>query len=90
LLNVHMLIEAYRNKDFVEILNNAEIVAPDGVSILWAFKLIHGIRQDRVAEMDLLPDSITGAALEKIPVIVLWRYRRTTIQNKRVFKQKIS
>jgi N-acetylglucosaminyldiphosphoundecaprenol N-acetyl-beta-D-mannosaminyltransferase len=64
-----MLIEAYKNKDFEKILRNAHIVAPDGVPILWAFKLMHGIIQDRVAGMDLLPDLITEATLKKIPVL---------------------
>lgn len=66
--NVHMLIEAYKNKSFETILNNAHLVTPDGEPLTWAFKWLHGIKQDRVSGMDLLPDLITEASLRKVPV----------------------
>lgn len=54
--NVHMTVEAYLDKDFCSIVNNAEIVTPDGMPLAKAIKFIYGISQDRVAGMDLIGD----------------------------------
>ena len=54
--NVHMFIEAQNNPDFLKIINEADMVTPDGKPICWALKLLNGVEQDRVAGMDLLPD----------------------------------
>ncbi len=54
--NVHMTIEAYDDSDFCEIVNKADIVTPDGMPLAKAFKILYGVKQDRVAGMDLLPD----------------------------------
>ena len=54
--NVHMTIEAYLNKDFCNIVNNADIATPDGMPLAKAIKFIYGISQDRVAGMDLTED----------------------------------
>lgn len=54
--NVHMTIEAYLDKDFRAIVNNAEIATPDGMPLAKAIKFIYGISQDRVAGMDLIED----------------------------------
>ena len=54
--NVHMTIEAYLDKDFRTIVNNAEIATPDGMPLAKAIKFIYGISQDRVAGMDLTED----------------------------------
>ena len=68
LANVHMLIEAYRSPDFAKVVRNASIVTPDGMPLSWALKMLHGIKQERVAGMDLLPDLLHKAALNNIPV----------------------
>jgi N-acetylglucosaminyldiphosphoundecaprenol N-acetyl-beta-D-mannosaminyltransferase len=60
--NAHMLVEAYRHEQFKSIVNNSIITTPDGVSLTWGLKLLHGIRQDRVAGMDLLPDLLAAAS----------------------------
>jgi len=66
--NVHMFIEAYKDQNFLQIINNAEIVTPDGRPLIWALQLLHGIKQDRVAGMDLLPDLLHKMALQNISV----------------------
>ncbi len=66
--NVHMLVEAYKNKAFAARVNEAFIVTPDGKPLTWALKLLFGIKQDRVAGMDLLPDLLTIAQENKIKV----------------------
>ena len=66
--NVHMLVEAYKSASFAQTVNNAAIVTPDGKPLTWALKLMHGLRQDRVAGMDLLPALLSNAAEKNIPV----------------------
>lgn len=53
--NVHMFIEAYKNKNFQQIINDSDFVTPDGQPLIWALQWLYGIRQERVSGMDLLP-----------------------------------
>jgi N-acetylglucosaminyldiphosphoundecaprenol N-acetyl-beta-D-mannosaminyltransferase len=66
--NVHMFIEAYHDKNFIEIINAADVVTPDGIPLAWSLRLLHGIKQDRVAGMDLLPDLLQQLRLQNLPV----------------------
>jgi N-acetylglucosaminyldiphosphoundecaprenol N-acetyl-beta-D-mannosaminyltransferase len=66
--NVHMLIEAHNDHAFGDVVKNAYIITPDGKPLAWALRLLYGIRQDRVAGMDLLPDLLKKAASQQLPV----------------------
>lgn len=66
--NVHMFIEAYRDKSFRSILDNADIVTPDGMPLAVSLKLLDGIKQDRVAGMDLMPSLMAQAEKESLSV----------------------
>jgi N-acetylglucosaminyldiphosphoundecaprenol N-acetyl-beta-D-mannosaminyltransferase len=66
--NVHMLVETYRNKEFAKAVNNSVITTPDGIPLRWGLKWLYGIRQERVAGMDLLPDLLRRASQHTIPV----------------------
>jgi N-acetylglucosaminyldiphosphoundecaprenol N-acetyl-beta-D-mannosaminyltransferase len=66
--NVHMLVEAYKDKEFAKIVNNAVITTPDGVPLTWGLKWLYGIKQERVAGMDLFPDLLRVASQQAIPV----------------------
>jgi N-acetylglucosaminyldiphosphoundecaprenol N-acetyl-beta-D-mannosaminyltransferase len=68
LVNVHMIIEAYRLSNLAEVINNAEIATPDGMPLTWALKLLYGIKQERVAGMDLLPDLLSEAEKQELSV----------------------
>lgn len=57
--NVHMFIEAYKDSAYNTIINDANVVTPDGIPLCWYLKLKYGIKQERVAGMDLLPDLLT-------------------------------
>jgi N-acetylglucosaminyldiphosphoundecaprenol N-acetyl-beta-D-mannosaminyltransferase len=52
--NVHMLMEAYWSPDFGIVLQNADLVTPDGMPLVWMMRLLGARQQDRVAGMDLL------------------------------------
>jgi N-acetylglucosaminyldiphosphoundecaprenol N-acetyl-beta-D-mannosaminyltransferase len=66
--NVHMLIEAHRDDHFADIVKNADVITPDGKPLAWALRLLYGIKQTRVAGMDLLPDLLEAAGAEEMPV----------------------
>jgi N-acetylglucosaminyldiphosphoundecaprenol N-acetyl-beta-D-mannosaminyltransferase len=66
--NVHMFIEAYRNDEFRALINKADMVAPDGQPLAWMLRLLYGIRQDRVAAMDFVPDMLLRMQQEHLPV----------------------
>jgi N-acetylglucosaminyldiphosphoundecaprenol N-acetyl-beta-D-mannosaminyltransferase len=65
--NVHMFIEAYKDEGFKNIINEATVVTPDGKPLTWVLNYLYGIRQDRVAGMDLLPDLLQQMMLKKLP-----------------------
>jgi N-acetylglucosaminyldiphosphoundecaprenol N-acetyl-beta-D-mannosaminyltransferase len=66
--NIHMLVEAYLNRDFAEIVNNADIVTPDGMPIVIALQTLYKIKQERVAGMDLLPDLLKEAEKQQFKI----------------------
>lgn len=66
--NVHMCIEAYQDKKFASIVNNADLVTPDGMPLAKATKLLYGHEQERVAGMDLLPDLLKESEKNNLKV----------------------
>ncbi len=53
--NAHMVVEGYRNKEFLRTLCRADIVTTDGMPIVWAHKWISKIHNaERVAGMDII------------------------------------
>ena len=68
--NVHMTIEAYDDKNFQEVVNNAIITTPDGMPLVKALKTFYNIKQDRVAGMDLFPDLLKEAEKNNLRVFL--------------------
>lgn len=66
--NVHMTIEAHESKEFQQIVNQADIVTPDGMPLAKSFKSLYGIDQDRVDGMSLLPVLLNEAVKENLSV----------------------
>jgi N-acetylglucosaminyldiphosphoundecaprenol N-acetyl-beta-D-mannosaminyltransferase len=66
--NVHMLVEAHKDPAFASVVNNADLITPDGLPLTWGLKLLYGLKQDRVAGMDLLPDLLKRSEQKSIPV----------------------
>ena len=66
--NVHMLVEAHSDESFATLVRNAHFITPDGKPLSWALRLLYGIKQDRVAGMDLLPDLLAEASKAGMPV----------------------
>ncbi len=66
--NVHMTIEAHWDPKFAEVVNNADLVTPDGMPLVKAMRLLYGVKQERVAGMDLLPDLLKEAERQDLSV----------------------
>lgn len=66
--NVHMLIEAYEDPNFASIVNNADFVTPDGMPLVKGLEWLYGLKQDRIAGMDLLPDLLSESQERGIKV----------------------
>lgn len=66
--NVHMCIEAADDPAFAQVVNEADIVTPDGMPLAKGLKFIYGRHQDRVAGMDLLPDLLKLSEVNKLKV----------------------
>lgn len=66
--NVHMLVESYLNPSFNSIINNANLVVADGLPLTWALRFVNGIKQERIAGMDMLPDLLRMADSKNLPV----------------------
>jgi N-acetylglucosaminyldiphosphoundecaprenol N-acetyl-beta-D-mannosaminyltransferase len=68
--NVHMVVEAFWNKSFSEKVRKAVVVTPDGKPLTWALRLLYGIKQDRVAGMDVLPALLKRSEKTQLPVYI--------------------
>ncbi|MEH6407731.1 MAG: WecB/TagA/CpsF family glycosyltransferase, partial [Leeuwenhoekiella sp.] len=86
--NVHMLIEARRDKSFEDIVNNADMVTPDGMPLCKSIGLLHGEQQDRVAGMDLLPDLLIMSEKMKIPVFFYGGTEQLLKESKEICKNE--
>lgn len=64
--NVHMFVEAYKDRKFLQIVRDADLVTPDGIPLLWGLRLLYSVWQSRVAGMDLLPDLLSRMEAQKI------------------------
>ena len=66
--NVHMAVMGFQDRSYASMVNKAELVTPDGMPLVWALKLLYGIKSERMAGMDLLPDLLSKAEKLQIPV----------------------
>ena len=66
--NVHMCIEAHEDKGFADIVNKANLVCADGMTLVKAIKLKYKRQIERVAGMDMMPTLINKCEQEGIKV----------------------
>ena len=69
--NVHMVMEAYWNREFAQILEEADMVTPDGMPLVWMLRQMGMPQQDRVAGMDILLGTCQLAQQRQIKVFFL-------------------
>ncbi|MGV3502898.1 MAG: WecB/TagA/CpsF family glycosyltransferase [Adhaeribacter sp.] len=66
--NVHMLVEAYEQPVFNQVVNQADIVAPDGRPLSLLMRYHYGLDQPRACGMDLFPDLLQAAQQHQVSV----------------------
>ncbi|MHA1279690.1 MAG: WecB/TagA/CpsF family glycosyltransferase [Candidatus Helarchaeota archaeon] len=52
--NLHMIMEAHEDPSFIAILNGADLVAPDGMPLVWILRCMGVPEQERVYGPDLM------------------------------------
>ena len=66
--NVHMVMEAWDDPGFRELVNAADLVTPDGVPLVWALRLQGRDSQERVYGPALMLETCRLAAQRGMPV----------------------
>jgi len=66
--NVHMCMECYDCDDFNQVVNNANVIVPDGLPLVWAQKLLGEKQALQVRGMDLVIKTCELAADNGIKV----------------------
>ncbi len=66
--NVHMCIETLNDEDFRSVVNNADLVVPDGRPIYWAQKILGASSAKQVRGMDLTNALVAYAEANGISV----------------------
>lgn len=66
--NVHVTMEAYDDPRFRAIINNADLVTPDGVPLVWALRALGVSGAERVYGPDLTLHVCAAAAEQGIPI----------------------
>lgn len=68
LANAHMIMEAYDSESFWKVLNSADLTTPDGMSIVWSFRILGIVTQKQICGRDLTLSICEEAAKRKISV----------------------
>jgi N-acetylglucosaminyldiphosphoundecaprenol N-acetyl-beta-D-mannosaminyltransferase len=66
--NVHVVMEAHDSPAFQKMINDADLVTPDGMPLVWALRRMGYPAQGRVYGPDLMIKVMEAAALEGAPV----------------------
>lgn len=66
--NVHMVMEAFDDLDYQHIVNEADLVTPDGMPLVWAMRLLGISAQERVYGPTLTLHVCNSAATNAIPI----------------------
>lgn len=68
--NVHVVMMGYWQKNYQQIINNAALVTPDGMPLVWGLQLLGFKRQSRVYGPDLMLAWCERAARVGIPIFL--------------------
>ncbi|NUN63838.1 WecB/TagA/CpsF family glycosyltransferase [Pseudanabaena biceps] len=66
--NVHVVMTAYWDRDYAQVLANAEIVTPDGMPLVWGLRSLGARNQQRVYGPDLMMAWCERAVAENLPI----------------------
>ena len=77
--NVHVVMTAYWDRAYAQVLANAEIVTPDGMPLVWAMRSLGAIQQRRVYGPDLML-ALCGRAVQENISIYLFGANAQTLE----------
>lgn len=77
-VNAHMTVEA-RDPAFAQVVDSAGLATADGMPVVLGLRLLHGVRQERVAGNDLMPELLKTAAEQGLSVY-LYGGEESTLQ----------
>ncbi|WP_316844701.1 WecB/TagA/CpsF family glycosyltransferase [Pedobacter psychrodurus] len=86
--NVHMLIEAHNSSSFARVVNNADIVTPDGMPLAKCFSFIYNQNQVRVDGMSLLPSLLSECQGKGLSVYFFGGAQSTLNETEKYLKNK--
>ena len=66
--SVNNVMEAHDSRDFLRIMNEADLVTPDGMPLVWGLRMLGAREATRVYGPDLTPVVLAAAQREGIPV----------------------
>lgn len=66
--NVHMCMEAFDSKEFMAVVNNADLVIPDGRPIFWAQKLLGASEAQQVRGQDIMNELCRLSSVNSINI----------------------
>lgn len=69
--NTHMLVEAYQNTQFAEVLRQGNLLTPDGMPLVWMLRIMGALRPERVAGPDLFTALCQRASAEGLSLFFL-------------------
>jgi len=69
--NAEMIMMANADNSFAQIINNADLVVPDGAGVVWAARYNGDRMPERVAGYDLVQNLLVAAARQKYRIYML-------------------
>ena len=66
--NVHMMVTAHLNTAFKQVINNADIIAPDGKPIVKCLEIFYKQQQEKVDGMNFLPQLLQACITANLSV----------------------
>ncbi len=66
--NAHMALQAEQDPTFQDVVDTARYTLPDGYPIAQSFGIFHGMKQERIAGMDFLPEFLAVCSERKLRV----------------------
>jgi N-acetylglucosaminyldiphosphoundecaprenol N-acetyl-beta-D-mannosaminyltransferase len=69
-VNAHMTVEA-EDKTFASQVNQSLLSVSDGMSLVFALKILYGLTQDRIAGMDVIESVLQRANDERMHIFIL-------------------
>ena len=87
--NVHRIVSAYKDKFIREIYDNADMLIPDGLPLVWASKILRKPLRERVAGSDLFPYFCQNAAKKGYKIFLLGAEAGVAKKVKEILSKKI-